>query len=416
MDVISNIPALRSDWMNVQSKQSANPPEHEGDRKQAQGEGASERRPRALGLIVNPIAGMGGRVGLKGTDGPDVLAEAVRRGARPDSASRTLRALRRLTTVTEPITIFTGAGELGEVVAREAGFDPVVVHSSLNSHSGPEDTRAIANALLESSVDLLMFAGGDGTARDVAGVVSDRIPVLGIPTGVKMYSAVFGTTPENVGTLAAHFLNLDPAVRVREAEVMDIDEISVREDRVSTRLYGFVRSPHLRNLSQNAKAGSLPGESIALEGVSHQIASEMRPGCLYILGPGTTTRRVMDALQLPSTLLGVDVVLDGKVVGSDLNEAALLQLMDGRETHLIVGVLGGHGSLFGRGNQQISAEVIRRVGRTRIVVVASVEKLLALEARCLHVDTGDDEVNAMLAGYMPIRTAPDRSVFYLVKS
>lgn len=374
------------------------------------------KRIRSVGLIVNPIAGMGGRVGLKGTDGAQVLAEARRRGAQAQSASRALRAMQRLAASGTPVLVFTGAGELGETLARAAGLEPVIVHTPHTAASSAEDTRLAAQAMLHSSVELLLFAGGDGTARDILASVGDRIPVLGIPAGVKMYSAVFGTTPENVGTLAARFLGDDPAVRVREAEVMDIDEEAMRKDRVSTRLYGYARSPHLRHLAQNAKAGAMPGENAALEAVSRQIAGEIRPGCLYILGPGTTTRRVTSALGLPSTLLGVDVVLDGAVIGSDLNEAALLRLMAGRETYLVVGVLGGHGSLFGRGNQQISAEVIRRVGRARIIVVASVDKLLALETRCLRVDTGDDDVNAMLTGYLPVRTAPGRSMVYQVKS
>jgi predicted polyphosphate/ATP-dependent NAD kinase len=323
--------------------------------------------------------------------------------------------MRQLVAGSPPLAVLTGGGELGESVALAAGLVPVIVHAPQSGSSNAQDTRQTAQAMLDAGVDLILFAGGDGTARDIVAVVGDRVPVLGIPTGVKMYSALFGTTPENVGTLAARFLGGDPAVRLREAEVMDIDEESVRRDRVSTRLHGYARSPHLRHLSQNAKAGSIPGEHHALEAVSRQIASEMLPGCLYILGPGTTTRRVASALGLPSTLLGIDAILDGEMIGLDLNEAALLRLMNGRATYLVVGVLGGHGSLFGRGNQQISAEVIRRAGRTHIIAVASVDKLLALEARCLHVDTGDAEVDAMLTGFLPIRTAPDRSMVFQVK-
>ncbi|MEC4722715.1 ATP-NAD kinase family protein [Noviherbaspirillum sp. CPCC 100848] len=377
---------------------------------------ALPQRVHKIGLIVNPVAGMGGRVGLKGTDGAEVLAEARRRGAQPLSGARALSALKRLATSSASITLFTGAGELGEDVAKAAGFNPVVIHQPQDGASAPTDTLAAASKMVRESVELVLFAGGDGTARDVLGSVGDRIPILGIPTGVKMYSAVFGTTPENVGTLTARFIAGDPAVRVRDAEVMDIDENAIRQDQVSAQLYGYARSPYLRYLAQNAKAGSMPNEQAALEAVSRQIANKMRPGCLYIVGPGTTTRHVMSALGLPSTLLGVDAVLDGKLVGSDLNENALLQLMEGRQTYLIVGVLGGHGSLFGRGNQQISAEVIRRVGRNRIIVLATMEKLLSLATRRLHVDTGDEEVNTMLTGYLPVQTAPDRSIYYKVQA
>ena len=371
---------------------------------------------RTIGLIVNPIAGMGGRVGLKGTDGAAVLAEARLRGALPASQERVIKALARLAASGCPLTVLTGAGALGEDAARQAGLTPTVVHASASEHSGADDTRAAAHAMLALGVDLLLFAGGDGTARDILDVVQDRIPLLGIPTGVKMVSAVFGTKPDSAGTLAARFLAGDPAVRLREAEVMDIDEDAMRGDRVSTRLYGYACNPYARALSQNAKSGASLREDVALEAVCRQVAREMAPGRLYILGPGTTTRRVLSALSLPATLLGVDAVLDGKLAGSDLTEAALLRLMAGRETSLIVGVLGGHGSLFGRGNQQISSEVIRRVRREDVIVLASMEKLLQLSPPSLQVDTGDDALDAMLVGHLPVRTAPDRSIFFQVQS
>jgi len=372
-----------------------------------------------IGLIVNPIAGMGGRVGLKGTDGAAALDEARRRGAHPSAQERVRTALARLVAAGPALSmprVLTGAGALGADVARAAGLASTVVHTPASAASTAEDTRAAARAMLDAGVDLLLFAGGDGTARDILDVVGDRVALLGIPAGVKMVSAVFGTTPDNVGTLAARFLEGHPSVRVREAEVMDIDEDATRGDRVSTRLYGHVRSPYARALSQHAKSGSSLRDDVALEAVCRQVAREMAPGRLYILGPGTTTRRVLSALSQPSTLLGVDAVLDGKLVGSDLAEADLLRHMEGRETSLVVGVLGGHGSLFGRGNQQISSDVIRRVGREHLIVLASMEKLLQLSPRTLQVDTGDRALDAMLAGYLPVRTAPDRSIFFQVRS
>lgn len=371
---------------------------------------------KKIGLIVNPIAGMGGRVGLKGTDGADVLDEARRRGARPVSSERALQALKKLAASEAEFSLVTAQGELGEDVARQAGLHPVVVHGKPHAGSTPADTRDAVVAMMRECVDLLLFAGGDGTARDVLSVAGDRVPMLGIPTGVKMYSAVFGTSAQNAGDLAARFIEGDPSVRLREAEVMDIDEMAMREDRMSARLYGYAQSPHHRQLAQNAKAGSGLSENVALEAVSRQLARQMRPGCLYILGPGTTTRRVMSALGLPKTLLGVDAVLDGALVGADLDEHALLELMQGRESYIVVSVLGGHGSLFGRGNQQISADVIRQVGRDHIQIVATLEKLVALESGALHVDTGDEEVDAMLSGYLPLRTAPDRTVYFKVRS
>jgi predicted polyphosphate/ATP-dependent NAD kinase len=371
---------------------------------------------RTLGLIVNPIAGMGGRVGLKGTDGLGVLEEAMRRGAQAVSSERASQALKRIAGLVPAVRLFTGAGALGEDAARAAGIEPTIIHNPGHGMTGPEDTRQAALAMARLPVDLLLFAGGDGTARDVLGAVGELVPVLGIPTGVKMYSAVFATNPENAGNLAAHLIAAPSSVRLREAEIMDIDEAAMRSDQVVARLYGYARSPYERHLVQNAKAGSITSENLALDSASRQIAGEMRSGCLYILGPGTTTRRVMAALGLPSTLLGVDAVMDGALVGSDLNEQALLHLMAGREARIIVGILGGHGSVFGRGNQQISPQVIRRVGREGIVVIASMDKLIALETGCLRVDTGDAAVDATLSGYLRVHTGPDRSVYFPVRS
>lgn len=370
---------------------------------------------RKLGLIVNPLAGMGGSVGLKGTDGPEILAEARRRGARPLSGERAARALIRLAAASKgPIEVVTGSGDLGEHSVLAAGLRPVVVHRTAPGGSGPEDTKAVAEALM-SEVDLLLFAGGDGTARDIVGAVGDRVPVLGIPAGVKMHSAVFGASPASAGSLAALFLDGSPAARLRDAEVMDLDETAFREDRLSACLYGYARSPYERHLAQNAKAGSRAIDA-AVEAACRRLAAGMREGTLYVVGPGTTMRRVMDALGLPSTLLGVDAVLNGALVGSDLDERALLGLMEGRPTRIVVGVLGGQGYLFGRGNQQISAEVIRKVGRDGIDVIAPMDKLVALEAGSLRVDTGDAEVDALLSGYLRLHTGPDRSVLFAVRS
>jgi predicted polyphosphate/ATP-dependent NAD kinase len=371
---------------------------------------------KTVGLIVNPVAGMGGRVGLKGTDGEEVLREAKRRGAVPVSSERASIALKRLAASTVPFRLITGAGALGANAARAAGIEPVVVYTPSPGPTRPDDTRNIAQVMADSTVDLILFAGGDGTARDVLGVVGDRVPILGIPTGVKMYSAVFATTPDNAGKLAARVIAEAPSVRFRDAEVMDIDEAAMRNDRVCARLYGYARSPHERHWVQNAKAGSLLSENLALDAVSRQVVRQMKTGSLYLLGPGTTTRRVMTELGLPATLLGVDAVMNGALMGADLNEQQLLQMMEGHETSLIVGVLGGHGSLFGRGNQQISAEVIRRAGRNNIIVIASMDKLISLGSGCLQVDTGDAQVDALLSGPMRVHTGPDRSVFFRVRS
>jgi predicted polyphosphate/ATP-dependent NAD kinase len=305
---------------------------------------------------------------------------------------------------------------MGEDVARAAGFAPHVLYTPSAEGTGAVDTRAAAAAMTEAGVDLILFAGGDGTARDILAAKGARIPMLGIPAGVKMHSAVFATSPRNAGHLAALHLARDPSAAVREAEVMDLDEEAIRHDRISARLHGYALSPYERRLSQNAKAGARPGEEAVLDAVARKTAAKMRADCLYVLGPGTTTRRVANALHLPSTLLGVDAVLNGQLVGRDLDERGVLRLMEGRETFLVVGILGGQGSLFGRGNQQISADVIRRAGRENIIVIAALEKLIALEGRPLRVDTGDAEIDAMLTGYLRVSTGIEQDMILRVQA
>ncbi|MBT9247939.1 ATP-NAD kinase family protein (plasmid) [Gemmobacter fulvus] len=365
-----------------------------------------------LGLIVNPFSGLGGSVGLKGSDGFETVQEALRRGAVPQANRKAGQALQAIRNDLPQLRIVTADGAMGEWVAQGAE----VIHRPDATHTTGNDTTAAAQAMSNHAVDLILFVGGDGTARDVAAGTASSIPILGVPAGVKMHSSVFAKTAKNAGRLAALFLAGSRDVTLREAEIMDLDEELIRQDRVSARLYGHVRSPYLERLSQNAKAGARPGEEATADAIARKVVSDMRPGCLYILGPGTTTRRVAMVLGLGATLLGVDAVVDGKLVGQDLDERGILDLMQGRETWLVVGVLGGQGSLFGRGNQQISAEVIRRVGRQRIIVMASVQKLIALGNQPLSVDTGDDAVDTMLTGHLRIQTGPDQQTIFAVQS
>ncbi|MBM3678641.1 MAG: NAD+ kinase, partial [Actinobacteria bacterium] len=271
-----------------------------------------------------------------------------------------------------------------------------------------EDTRAAARAFADRDVDLILFAGGDGTARDVLDAVDERVPALGIPTGVKMYSAVFGSTPENAGDVAAAFLTGTP--REREAEVVDVDEEALRRGVIATRLHGVLRVPADPARIMAMKASAPASDELDLDGVCARIADEMDPRRLYVLGPGTTTRRIVRHLGFEKTLLGVDVVRGGRLVAADVTEGDLLDLLETEPATLVVGVTGGQGSLFGRGNQQLSPEVIRRVGIGEIVVVAGLRKLLALDPPVLHVDTGDPALDSDLVGYRRVHVAPGRTL------
>jgi len=389
----------------------------------------SSSRPR-LGLIVNPLAGVGGKVGLKGSDGTEIVRQALERGAVREAPGRAALALGRLARLREQLEIVTFPGEMGADEALACGLDPIVVPGVIGASWGQagtlpdgaplttaDDTVAAARALRDMGVGLLLFAGGDGTARDVCRAVGTDLVCLGVPAGVKIHSAVYATTPVSAGELAALYLHDRPAaVRLREAEVMDIDEEAFRSGRVSARLYGYLSVPYERGMVQCAKAGGCAGEEADLRAIAADVVNGMAAGVLYLLGPGTTTRAVADMLGVAKTLLGVDAVRDGRLVGADLSEAEIIELLEpGVEARIVVTVIGGQGHIFGRGNQQLSAAVIRRVGLERVIVIASETKLLSLAGGPLLVDSGEAELDVAFAGYRQVVTSLGRRTMYRVE-
>jgi len=356
---------------------------------------------KKVGLIINPIAGMGGKVGLKGTDGPEILEKARKIGATPESPKRAAQMLSRLSVLKDDIHILTCPGQMGERVLKTSGFIFSVIGSIGKETTTADDTERAAREMKKSGVDLLLFAGGDGTARDIYNATADSLPVLGIPAGVKMHSAVFGTTPKNAGELAVLYLQGKTA-GTREAEIMDIDEEAFRAQRVSAKLYGYLRVPFARKLIQDVKAGRAARDGSGIRAIALDVIKNMEKDCFYIIGPGTTTREVMNQLNLPNTLLGVDVVLNRSLVAKDVNEKKLLETIEGRASRIIVTIIGGQGYIFGRGNQQISCKVVQKVGKQNIIVIATQEKIFSLMGSPLLVDTGDEMVNRMLSGYIKV--------------
>jgi predicted polyphosphate/ATP-dependent NAD kinase len=370
-----------------------------------------------IGLIVNPIAGMGGSIALRGTDGADILARARAAGAAPRAPDRALRSLERLAMKAIPdIKIHAPGGAMGADIAKQACFALSLLGVAPPAVTAAADTQEAAAELLRRNVALILLAGGDGTARDILGVVGDRVPILGIPAGVKMQSAVFAVSPEAAGELVA-LMARNPAEKIafRAAEVMDIDEAAIREGPISARLFGYARMPFERSLVQNPKSSESSEDSV-IDALCREVAEEMVPDRLYILGPGTTTARVLSHLGLEGTLLGVDAVFDRAVVGRDLDGRALEELVTHRSACLVVGVVGGQGFIFGRGNQQISAPVIRRIGRDKIILLATQRKIMSLGENLLRADTGDPAVDAILAGYIRVRIGPGRSTLMRVTS
>jgi len=344
---------------------------------------------RRIGVVVNPIAGMGGRVGLKGTDGK--VEEAFDRGAEPRAPDRAREALGALREAGDDVAVFAYGGVMGETQARDAGFDTEVVGHPGGDIGGttPGDTRAAVRALADRGVDLILFVGGDGTAVDVAETLDDRdddTPILGVPAGVKVYSAVFGVTPEAAGEVAATF------DRVEAAEVNDIDEDEYRGGEVRTKLRAVARVP-VDDRRQSSK--QLGGGSVA--GLAAGFAAEVETGRTYVLGPGSTVGAIKQALGFDGTPLGVDVWRDGEVVVRDAAESDILGTL-GERNEVVVSPIGGQGFMLGRGNQQISPPVIRR---SEVEAVASRRKLDGTGV--LRVDTGDAELDEQLRGWIRVR-------------
>ncbi len=351
---------------------------------------------KKLGLIINPVAGLGGSVGLKGSDG--MVEEALRRGAAPQAEHRARLAMEELLDLKDSITVYTGPGSMGENVAGELGFSCVVMDGISQDATTAEDTKLLARALQAKEMDLILFAGGDGTARDICATANEAAVFLGIPAGVKIHSPVYARSSAAAGRLAALYLQgqVDSAA---EEDVLDIDEEQYRQEIINTRLYGSLRIPREPQYTQCRKCGSGSGEEESMSAIADYVADTMKKDTFYIIGAGTTTRAVMRELELENTLIGVDLVYNYDLVASDIYGKQILDLIGDKPAKLVVTVTGGQGFLFGRGNQQLTPEVLRRIGRENIIILATKEKIIKLRGQPLLVDTGDTELDQYLSGY-----------------
>lgn len=365
-----------------------------------------------IGLIINPVAGLGGRVGLKGSDGAEIQRQALALGARPESLSRTRCTLELLQGKTDELLFLTAPGIMGEELLCELGYPHQVVGALAGGATTAADTMAAAAEIQRLGGDLLLFAGGDGTARNICQAVGTKLPVIGIPAGVKIHSAVYALNPQNAGKAVLAFCG-GKSPRLEEAEVMDIDEDAFREGQVHARLYGYMRTPALHQYLQGRKSGGYSDKN-AMLAVAAEITDSMKPGACYFVGPGTTPRAVMEHLGLPNTLLGVDIIRDRRLVKSDATETDLYAAASEHEAYLILTVIGGQGHLFGRGNQQLSPRVLRHVPKDHIIILATREKLTHLPTGCLVVDTGDAEMDRTLEGYVRIHTGCQEMMMYRI--
>jgi len=357
-----------------------------------------------MGFLVNPIAGMGGRVGLKGTN--NVSKDALALGAKPVAPTRAVEFLERLKElgVTSKIDLATCPGTMGQDESELASVDAQILSMSAKTETTADDTKLAVKLMVKSKVELIVFVGGDGTARDILDAMKDAnsLPVLGVPSGVKMYSGIFAANPREAADVVQDFL--EGSAQIMDFEIMDADEEAIRSDRLNVSLYGFLKGPFvpMQLLGSKQVSPETVDEHESQMAVARFIVEEMGSKATYILGPGTTIKCIADLLGVAKTLLGVDIYR-GKKVFKDVNEEKILrEVKDWNNTWIVLSPIGRQGMLLGRGNQQISPEIIRRVGKEHLIVAATKSKIQGIEDSVLRVDTGDAKVDGMLRGYIKV--------------
>ncbi|MHA1755025.1 MAG: ATP-NAD kinase family protein [Candidatus Odinarchaeia archaeon] len=356
-----------------------------------------------IGLIVNPIAGLGGAVGFKGTDDPKIVVKALKMGAKPRAGERVKEVFKRLEDVKKQIYIYTAEGVMGGFILDELGFNGEIVYRfDTSKPTTSKDTIKCAQIILDLKVDLLVFCGGDGTAVDIVNVVDRLIPILGVPAGVKMHSGVFAVTPLTAATIIRETVSGE--LPFTEVEVMDIDEEAFREGRLSAKLKGLAKIPYQPTYIQGVKMASpnKVDDKLNKQAIAEYVVENMIEDTYYILGPGSTVAAIGEYLGIDKTLLGVDIVLNKKIIAKDVNEKEILKIINDKPSKIVVTPIGNQGFIFGRGNQQISPKVIRKVGLENIIVIATPYKLSTFKG--LRVDTGDMKLDELFKGYLKVIT------------
>ncbi len=352
---------------------------------------------KVIGFIVNPVAGMGGSVGLKGTDGKDIYQKALALGAQPVSPGKAHEVLEHLKDP-QAIDWLVAPGKMGEQSFTEMSIPHTVV-GEIGEETSAEDTKRIAKQMAAQGAALIVFLGGDGSARDMFDAIGTQTPVVAVPAGVKIFSAVFAINTRAAAEMLEAFVS---GVGVTEEEVLDIDEEAYQNNRLDSRLYGYMLTPDVRAFLQPGKiATSTPSSEESKQEIAGYIVDEIEAETLYILGPGSTVKAVADELEVEKTLLGVDAVFEGKLVGQDLNENAILTLLEQYEKRkLVVTPLGGNGFVFGRGSKMFTPKVIRLVGKENVIIIGDRDKVAQLD--CLRLDSGDFELDKQLGKYLKV--------------
>ncbi len=365
-----------------------------------------------IGLVVNPYAGIGGAQALEGSDGSAIREQALASGDELRAPGRVMRALEPLLNVAEQIHFLCWGGAMGADYCEALGLSHELVGATGDGQSEADDTRAAVSSLQARSVDLLLFAGGDGTARDVLDALSPGQVALGIPCGVKMHSGVFAVSPEAAGELLLRLAHAG-LVNLSLREVRDIDEDLLREGSVKTRFYGEMLVPEEGHFLQHTKIAGVESDELVARDIAESLLEEMEADVLYLIGPGSTTFAIKQAMGIDGSLLGVDVVQAGELLLADATAAQLEALdVENQRTRLIVTAIGGQGHVIGRGNLQLSPALLARLGPESLCIVAGKGKISALGGRPLLLDTNDAELDRAFSGYRRIITGYQDEILY----
>lgn len=368
-----------------------------------------------IGLVINPWAGIGGTVALKGSDGPAIRAEAIKRGAQPKSVEKARIAMTAYRENKHSGLVpewYAAPGDMGEAVLDFCDVSMrTVMPIQLPAQTESSDTKSVLSWLLEQQVDLIIFAGGDGTARDVFDVVGDKIPVLGVPAGVKIHSSVFAVTPYAAGEVLANLID-GRMTSLRLEEVRDIDEKAFRNNRVKTVFYGEMVVPAAGDYIQHVKVGGIENDALVLNDIVDWLDQEMDATVCYFIGSGQTTATLMNHWNCFNTLLGVDAIRDGQLIRSDCTEVDLLDLLSRYSCKAILSIIGGQGHIVGRGNAQFTPAVLRALGKENVWILGSRSKLKSLSGRPLYIDSSSPELDREWAGIISVITGYDDVMIY----
>ena len=370
------------------------------------------KRQMRLGLIVNPYAGIGGAAGLKGSDGEGIRLQALTFDSALKAPKRLAQMLMLLTQEDHYIHWFTAKGVMGGDYL--SAFTQVTTLLTVSEETTALDTQKLAKALLLEKIDLIIFVGGDGTARDIVDVVGLKVPVLGLPSGVKMQSGVFAISPKACAQVILGLLS-QAMISVFEADVRDIDEAGLRQNKVLSRYFGSMMVPDEPRYIQRVKQGGIEIASLVLDDIADYLTELMHEGRPMLIGPGKTLDYFMSTITLPNTLVGFDFIISGKLVAADVTSKHIAQLvLDYPEIQLLLSPTGQQGVLIGRGNQQLTPAILEKIEKKNWHIVLTKSKLKALEKRPLLVDSGDELVDIKLSGLYPVITGFDDKVLYPV--